>query len=646
LLLLFSFSLIFIIRFAFLSADPPPDTHAHFFTDEGWKTRNARNKVLFDKWIMDDHRNVINSPLHHLGSYVSFRLFGTGLTQARLVSAVSGYLTIILLYLFVRRGWNRKGALLSACLAGFCFVFTTYHRLALQETMITFFLILTLYLWQKGKDTKWFYMFSGISASLAYLTKANGIVIVPIIIALYVFENYFQIKDKKEKNKSAIIYFIFSSVTILLSWKIFSKYLFSVSTHSSPLNYAHQLSSSLLDFLKYIAIFPTSPIFGQMPVLTTLSLIYILYIICSIKNSSRSFISNLSSLEFASISWFLLGSIFIAVMHFQPDRRYIVLIPPMSILASKILLEVRCISPKALFKGYKANNDSWYFQWASYLLLLIPVYYLLTHAMMIGNKVLISPGYPGLISCIIVFLISLFFMIIKPKSQIICRLKEFLILFSFVFFFTHITLTHWIVQVSRKYDITTGVEKGLYFGSAILITFILTVIAALVISAIKFKKRQGLFDFELKLPGKVATTIIIIFFLTNGYSYLSWAKNMSFTMVDTSRELRKYVNENSTIIGGVADTLAIETKAYAVPTLLGMNNNPVGRFRPDYALIRRFKDGRWNPLPEYLSGTKMKSIKKFMVCPTKNEGEYRFIVELYKVEKQFINVYPKIEHVR
>jgi hypothetical protein len=98
--------------------------------------------------------------------------------------------------------------------------------------------------------------------------------------------------------------------------------------------------------------------------------------------------------------------------------------------------------------------------------------------------------------------------------------------------------------------------------------------------------------------------------------------------------LRKYVNENSTIIGGVADTLAIETKAYAVPTLLGMNDNPVERFNPDYALIRRFKDGRWYPLPDYLSGTKLKLIEKFMVCPTKENGQYRFIMDLYKIEKE------------
>jgi hypothetical protein len=642
LLLLFSFSLIFIIRFAFLSADPPPDTHAHFFTDEGWKTRNARNKVLFDKWVMDDHNNVRNSPLHHIGSYISFNLFGTGLTQARLVSAVSGSLTIIFLYLFVRRGWNRKGALLSTCLAGFSFVFTTYHRLALQETMIILFLVLTLYLWQKGKDNKWYYVFSGLSMTMAYLTKANGIVIAPIIFVLYLFENYFQRKDKKGNDKFAIVYFIFGSIPLLLFWHLISGYLFGVSSFANPMRYSGQLSSSSFELLRNIAIFPTSPIFGQTPILVTLSLIFILHILCSVKNSPRSLLANLSSLEFTTISWFIVGSVFIAVMHFQPDRRYIILIPPMSILAAKVLLEVRCIPLKALFDGYREKDGFWYFQWMSYLLLLIPIYFLLPHGMMTINKILnlvglglhVKLAQSCLISCVIMFITSLFFMVKKPKSQIIYMTKQFLILFSFAFFFTHLTLTHWIVQISRKLNITTGVEEGMYFGSAILITaFILLFITLIIYMYMVIRKKQMVYDFELMLSRKVVTIIGVLFFLVNGYSYLSYAKDMSFTMIDTSRELREYVNSDSTIIGGVADTLMIETDAYAVPTLLGMNENPVERFRPDFALIRRFKDGRWYPLPEYLSGVKLRLIEKFMVCPTKEKGKYRFIMDLYEIEK-------------
>ena len=109
---------------------------------------------------------------------------------------------------------------------------------------------------------------------------------------------------------------------------------------------------------------------------------------------------------------------------------------------------------------------------------------------------------------------------------------------------------------------------------------------------------------------------------------------MSFTMLETSRKLRNYVDADSTIIGGVADTLAIETDAYAVKTPFPWENeNPVERFQPDFALIRRFKDGRSYPLPDCLSGAKLKLIEKFMVCPTnKEDGGYRFIMDLYKVE--------------
>jgi hypothetical protein len=204
-----------------------------------------------------------------------------------------------------------------------------------------------------------------------------------------------------------------------------------------------------------------------------------------------------------------------------------------------------------------------------------------------------------------------------------------------VFFFTHLTLTHGVVQVSRKFDITTGVEKGLYFGSAILITaFILVFITLLIYMHMAIRKKQIVFDNGLRFSRKVAVVILIFFFLTNGYSYLSYTKDMSFTMVDTSRKLRNYVDADSTIIGGVADTLAIETDAYAVKTPFPWENeNPIERFHPDFALIRRFKEGQWHSLPDCLSGVKLKLIEKFKVCPTKKEdGGYRFIVDLYKVE--------------
>ncbi len=641
------FMLIFIARFLFLSADPPLNTHHHFFTDEGWKTRNARNYVLFDKWIMDNHNNIYNSPLHHLATYASFKIFGTGLIQARLVSAISGSLTIIFLYLLVKKGWNRKGAILSTCLAGFSFVFTTYHRLALQETMILFFIVLTVYFWQMGKDNKWFYIFSGFSILFAYLTKPNGIVIAPVVVALYIFENEFQTKDKAVNNKSAIIYFIMGMLPIFLLWHLFSAYLFGVSTSSNPLIYAGNVSSSLLDSFRFIAIFPTSPVFGQMPVLTTLSLVYILYIICSVKNSPRSFLSRMSSLEFVSMSWFIIGCVFIAVMHHQPDRRYLILIPPMSILSAKALMELNSISPKALFEGYKKDNGYWYIQLLSYMMLLIPAYFLLSHGIVTGTKVLnllggwnvyLTLGQSGLISIIILLLTSGFLMDGNLKSQMFIKLRQLLIVFLFVYFFSFLTLTHWIVQISREFDISSGVERGLYFGSAILVTCFLILAVTLSIYIIKLIKKQTINSFGLKLSRKTAVVIVTVFILINGYSYLSWAKDMSFTMIDTSRKLIQYVDADTTIVGGIADTLSIETDAYAISYFWEKNvqpkfTNPIEKFQPDFALIKRFQDGEWKPIPEYLSGTKLKRMERFNVLPTKKAGEYRYIVDLYKIEK-------------
>lgn len=632
------FFIMFIIRFIFLSADPPVNTHAHFFTDEGWKTRNARNYVLFGKWIMDEHNNVLNSPLNHIASYLSFTLFGTGLKQARLVSAFTGSLTLILLYMLVKREWNRKGAVLSSCLAGFSFFFATYNRLAFQETMIILFIVLTLFLWQKGEDNKWFYLLSGVSCSLAYLTKASGIVVAPLIIVLFLYQNYYMRTSEPSKKKTAILYFVFGILPLFLLWHFFSGYLFGIPTQTNPMKYSGSLA--FIDLFKYIAIFPTSPIFGQIPILTILSLIYVLHVICLLKNEHHSFLQSLSSFEFLCLIWFLWSCIFIAIMHFQPDRRYLTLIPPMSILSAKVLLEIRSISPKALFEGYNKTKGSWYFQWSLYLLLLIPTYFLLAHGMVTAAKIINLIGAfsvqanlaeTSLIAFIVVILLSIYFMVKRPQRFYHNKLKKIIIHFAFIFFFSCITGTHLIVQVSKQFGITTGVEKGLYFGSAILITSFLIIFVVLAIYVLKGTKTE---DLKFMFPGKLAVAIIIIFFMTNGYYYLSWAKNRSYTIVTSSKKLRKYVNTDSTIIGGVADTLAFETDAYALQSGFGNTEKPIERFKPDFAIIKRFRDGNWLPMPEYLAGTKLKMLERFMICPTGNKSEYRFIVDLFEIEKK------------
>ena len=42
------------IRLVALNADPPPSMSYTFVSDEAWWVHNARNRVLFGNWVLDD----------------------------------------------------------------------------------------------------------------------------------------------------------------------------------------------------------------------------------------------------------------------------------------------------------------------------------------------------------------------------------------------------------------------------------------------------------------------------------------------------------------------------------------------------------------------------------------------------------------
>ena len=68
-------------------SDPPPDlsTSGGYWADEGFWTHNARNKILFGKWITDEWNNMYASPVPHFLTYAVFKMAGIGLRQARVV---------------------------------------------------------------------------------------------------------------------------------------------------------------------------------------------------------------------------------------------------------------------------------------------------------------------------------------------------------------------------------------------------------------------------------------------------------------------------------------------------------------------------------------------------------------------------------
>src|SRR5713101_4602995 len=93
-----------VVRGVFPAADPPwRTTVGVVWHDEGAWVHNARNKALFGAWHQDEWNPVFIAPVFTALEYLSFDAFGVGVRQARLVSEIAGWMSVVLLALGMRR---------------------------------------------------------------------------------------------------------------------------------------------------------------------------------------------------------------------------------------------------------------------------------------------------------------------------------------------------------------------------------------------------------------------------------------------------------------------------------------------------------------------------------------------------------------
>ena len=141
----------FLFHLYFLEADTPASLTygAGTYCDEGYKTLDARNIVLFGTthWTdLDDYHGWIKgSPITVYFNYIMFSNFGVSLTSARLGNVFFAMGCFILFYLILEKIYDRRHAFLGIILCGVNQVFFFYSRIALFEFKMMFFVLLGIY---------------------------------------------------------------------------------------------------------------------------------------------------------------------------------------------------------------------------------------------------------------------------------------------------------------------------------------------------------------------------------------------------------------------------------------------------------------------------------------------------------------------
>jgi 4-amino-4-deoxy-L-arabinose transferase-like glycosyltransferase len=161
------------LRLIFPAADPPWNPSVGVvWHDEGAWVHNARNKALFGAWTLDAWNPMYVAPVFTALEYGVFEVCGVGVRQARLVSELTGFASVLLLAWGVARLGGREAALGAGALLATNYVYVMYNRAAIMEASMVAFMVVSWYCYVRAQtDPRWGWP-AAACALLAFFTKA------------------------------------------------------------------------------------------------------------------------------------------------------------------------------------------------------------------------------------------------------------------------------------------------------------------------------------------------------------------------------------------------------------------------------------------------------------------------------------------
>lgn len=629
------FLILFIIRILYLDADPFFLKRFGDIGDEGYWAYNARNAFLFNRWIIDGfNQSLATAPLYSALVYLSFKLFGLGYSQVRLVSALLSWSTLVVLYFFIKDVWNRKSAIIAVIILGFNSVFLMYNRLGLVESSMIFFLVLTFYFFYKGNTRNIFHILAGFTFSMAILTKITVFYFIPAIIIFWILE---KIRGNLELRNiiyfvvSALIpLFIFATALLIPYWTELSPFLISVSEGQK----ASTLNGLILNFqFNYF--------FGLLPIFILLIplILYFTDLIVKLDLKSfhniKSFLIKRDFIEIIIISWIIGGSLGLLFSDLA-DRRLLMLIIPLTLIFTKIILDkskfdLNLFAIHTISLIYNSKN---YIKFILASLLILPIY---------SFSVVIRSIYPfssfinhylHLVDPLIyLIVIVLFICLILPSinkkiisaQAIIVLISMGCLISSFLLNFVGITYS--------QYMLIFGIKSSLMISLIINGVPLIILFAYLLIS---FIWRKDL----LKITPKFTYVLLVLYLIVNFAIIGVQFANPTFTIAENSKDLQNYAQKGDVFIGPWSHELSLKNEILPIwylpnnPSYATINQN-ISKYHPKFILVAKVFNSQntnlYSSFPKLSKFPDAKFVKSINLCPYPYTHEYRAILYLYKI---------------
>ena len=324
-----------------LDADPSRLLWRDFITDEGWWTGEARDRALFGEWVMDEYNQGLSTPLATWTWWLSFRALGASLWAARLPGAIASLLALLLLGLLARRpaGDCPGGSVerepdprLAALLLGSAIPFAMHARIAMPEPL-SLFLVLAAWLclslngYGEERRRSWS-LLAGLCFGAALSAKLAVIVAYPALAWML----HYQREEVPEApllwRWRPALHFTFAS---LLVWRLLRlPFELGFPREIASLDLLHRgenLPGALIDALANIAYFPwPAPLLYQVAPLLALAGFGAWQLRFSLRGRGAGA---------QALSFLLLTTLAQSCLNYPADRRYLILLPALALLAAR-----------------------------------------------------------------------------------------------------------------------------------------------------------------------------------------------------------------------------------------------------------------------------------------------------------------------
>ncbi len=333
------FCFLVFLRASRITADPPPDLSwsAGYYGDEAGYAHNARNKVLFGKWVLDEYNPYLVNPILTIFDYLFFKTFHPSILTLRLVALFWGVLGI----LFVFRALKICTESLWMALFGVFLLETNYFylmfsRIDLSDTMLANWMLMTLFFWAVGLKKGAFRLLVGLSAIGVLACKPTAAYFSMVVLAALIFDFIKRNADRRLNLKEIIRYCLPFLIGITVGGLVWA-FAYYIPHHSEFAEMASGWSFLSMprdwhDFVRR-TVGSYAPIvfkhFSWFPFLLLVGWLYLPISFYRLFKNWRGY----NSLEFLVLVWFALGYFAVSGLRYRPPRYFISLVPPFVLLA-------------------------------------------------------------------------------------------------------------------------------------------------------------------------------------------------------------------------------------------------------------------------------------------------------------------------